>query len=370
MNAALATTFLLLAPSAYAASTSQRQHHLAPDNECNLCSRNVTLLLATGRSGSTSLLEAINSLPGVALRGESDASLFGAWDLYRRAIRPDLTANEFAPVEHGYISNHRLLCSLQSFFFELASPANLSNTVKTGRARGPVTIYGFKELVMPSQTIYSQAPDAHEHRPDAPDGWFNFTLALFPCANIIFNYRRDTSRQANSTFFEYTNTSAATLKRTNEIIEGWHERVWRIRSAAAAAAAAADSSGSSSSVHSAIATAAADTVAAAAAAASASSSAAAAATDVRAQRQQKGEPAAAAASDVRAPRSYMMALEEFTPKGMTQLARWLGFPECTYLALPHANDPDVAPGTSDRDLVHGDRYHSDYEHVRLECGGQ
>ena len=73
MNAALATTFLLLAPSAYAASTSQRQHHLAPDNECNLCSRNVTLLLATGRSGSTSLLEAINSLPGVALRGESDA---------------------------------------------------------------------------------------------------------------------------------------------------------------------------------------------------------------------------------------------------------------------------------------------------------
>ena len=67
MNAALATTFLLLAPSAYAASTSQRQHHLAPDNECNLCSRNVTLLLATGRSGSTSLLEAINSLPGVAL---------------------------------------------------------------------------------------------------------------------------------------------------------------------------------------------------------------------------------------------------------------------------------------------------------------
>ena len=40
-----------------------------PNGACDLCAREFIIVLATGRSGSTSLLETLNSLPGVQLRG-------------------------------------------------------------------------------------------------------------------------------------------------------------------------------------------------------------------------------------------------------------------------------------------------------------
>ena len=56
---------------------------------CDLCDRRFVFVIATGRSGSTSVLETINSLPGVHLRGENGASLLGAMDLYKRSLWPE-----------------------------------------------------------------------------------------------------------------------------------------------------------------------------------------------------------------------------------------------------------------------------------------
>ena len=39
--------------------------------QCNLCSDNWVFILSTGRAGSTSILEALNSLPATRLRGEN-----------------------------------------------------------------------------------------------------------------------------------------------------------------------------------------------------------------------------------------------------------------------------------------------------------
>jgi hypothetical protein len=63
--------------------------------------------------------------------------------------------------------------------------------------------------------------------------------------------------------------------------------------------------------------------------------------------------------------AYTMALEDLNEEGATRLARWAGF-NCTFDALPHANDPDV-PSLAAQNANNGGRYHDDYSSVRLSC---
>ena len=62
--------------------------------------------------------------------------------------------------------------------------------------------------------------------------------------------------------------------------------------------------------------------------------------------------------------SYVVALEEFNEEGATRLARWAGF-NCTFHALPHANDPEVQGMPSIQSL--SGKYHDDYASVQLSC---
>ena len=57
-----------------------------PGVRCDLCEGRHVFVLGTGRSGSTTILEALNSLPGVALSGENHASLEAAEELFRCAL--------------------------------------------------------------------------------------------------------------------------------------------------------------------------------------------------------------------------------------------------------------------------------------------
>lgn len=57
-----------------------------PGVRCDLCEGRHVFVLGTGRSGSTTILEALNSLPGVDLSGENHASLEAAEELFRCAL--------------------------------------------------------------------------------------------------------------------------------------------------------------------------------------------------------------------------------------------------------------------------------------------
>ena len=54
---------------------------------CDLCAEQWVFVLATGRSGSTSIVEALNSLPGVSLANENQASLDASATLLERYLR-------------------------------------------------------------------------------------------------------------------------------------------------------------------------------------------------------------------------------------------------------------------------------------------
>jgi len=227
------------------------------------------------------------------MRGENNATLWAAYDMYRRTISGGLYETHFAVKEHGTLSEHRLLCSLQDFFVDFDPPT------KRFRNR-PVRVHGFKELVLPRPIANHQQTepfeDAVAHLPDEPDDWLDFARALFPCGRFVFNLRRNTSAQAESAFFRTKRIDAPALQRTNDAMARWHERL-------------------------------------------------------------------AAAGQ----HSYVMALEDLDEVGATRLARWAGF-NCTFHALPHANDPEVLGMPSIRTNADtGGQYHDDYASVRLSC---
>ena len=190
---------------------------------CNLCAHEWTFVLSTGRSGSTSLLDALNALPGVQLSGENGASLLGAMDMYLRA-RESATSGTVSDGArmHGAISEQQLLCSLQEWFVLLeGSSITTSGSVPSMR--------GFKELLLNvggRDFKREVIPELSQPQPEANmttldemshaaanflhlpatggshEAWHDFLTRLFPCARVVWSVRRDTRAQANSAFHQ------------------------------------------------------------------------------------------------------------------------------------------------------------------------
>jgi len=181
---------------------------------CDLCGRDFLVVLATGRSGSTSLMEALNSLPGVNLRGENSASIVAAQELYERATKTGLAASDRAALEHGPLDEQRLLCKLQDFFVAFDPP--------TARRPNVAHVHGFKELVLPSSLA---ANTTRQHLPDSPDGWVDFMQKLFPCGRFVLNYRRNSTVQASAAFYDNFPVKSDELANVNSKFLQWHDRL-------------------------------------------------------------------------------------------------------------------------------------------------
>ena len=126
---------------------------------CDLCSQKwVFVFSAGGRTGSTSLLEGLNALPGVSLTGENFAVLNDLRatyakvnELVRRNKKNKDVAAFFLPKTHGM--RKQTLCAQQAIMAGLAGAAlvNRSSESEENVWSGD-QIYGFKELVEPPST--------------------------------------------------------------------------------------------------------------------------------------------------------------------------------------------------------------------------
>ena len=237
---------------------------------CDLCARSWIFVLSSGRSGSTSLLEAVNRLPHVHLSGENNAALMPAMELYKRAKA--FKKQQGAAFEHGNLSLTSVLCSLQQTFLAL-DPASDPTDMAAVR--------GFKELMVPVKN----AGGNPRHLAANNTEWLTFLDTLFPCAKIIFNIRANVTEQSGSAFYKKQGVSTAELQRVNQhMLAAHHAR------------------GGS--------------------------------------------------------RSYLIRLEDFSTGELTKMAHWLGFPDCSYTSIPHANDATAG---------NKKEYHADYDGVNVEC---
>ena len=170
---------------------------------CNLCEQKwVFVLSAAGRSGSTSLLEGLNALPGVSLSGENLGLLSQMQEQFDRVDRlvsmnePGKKAAFSLPEWRG--RRMHTLCAQQSI---MASLAGGNGSFVASAMGGRDQIFGFKELIeLPSFEADGPFPGEFPHLEVSARkrAWVSFLEQLFPCSRLVLNLRRDTAAQARA----------------------------------------------------------------------------------------------------------------------------------------------------------------------------
>lgn len=175
--------------------------NIAPSNlPCDLChDNNWLLVVATGRSGSTTVMDMLNAIPGVLIVGENDGYITKIGTAFKQlALYPKGTFQKpYSAWWQTTTSFDHLLCNIQSMARNLVG--NVDPTQK-------LTFIGWKEI------RYFTIDD------------LNLITTLFPCAKFVVNYRLDVDSQSQSAFYGVRPDRDAvirTLAKHNELYIRW-----------------------------------------------------------------------------------------------------------------------------------------------------
>lgn len=149
-----------------------------------LCSNKFLFIITIGRSGSTSLLNMVNSISGIYLGGEIGDILYSLINIYNVVQKlPQKENKKYQSIgswQHVSIKKSDLYYHLQEIVKCINPPPinGVENTV----------IRGFKELRWDGENLH-------------------IIKKIFPCSRIIFNYRKNHQLQykslSNKKGFEY-----------------------------------------------------------------------------------------------------------------------------------------------------------------------
>jgi len=176
---------------------------------CNPCDQEWLFVLGTGRSGSTTLMDMLNLLPGVSLAGEDGGTILDFQHL-REAYE---AAGAFRVEHHQRHRHHQhqengdaarkvfrdaFSCMVQDYYAQTMLPFDVDR--QQGIALGLVR--GFKEI------RYSDVDKMGYMKT------FKFLKDIFPCSKIVINWREDADAQMHSGFYAniWTNKAAAVTK--------------------------------------------------------------------------------------------------------------------------------------------------------------
>mmetsp|Transcript_42150 Transcript_42150/g.132079 ORF Transcript_42150/g.132079 Transcript_42150/m.132079 type:complete len:273 (-) Transcript_42150:246-1064(-) len=135
---------------------------------CDLCARKWLFVIATGRSGSTTVEQMLNALPQVQITGEH-AGAFKYWRKLWEGM--EITnSRKTMPFLHEHVSQNMFYCHIQDWYWK-----HSDGTCKNGEA----TVHGFKEV---------------RYNDRANIDWLK---EVFPCAKFIFSYREDVSHYSS-----------------------------------------------------------------------------------------------------------------------------------------------------------------------------
>jgi hypothetical protein len=203
---ATSLTFLFSTPHTLLLALPRRGHAIvAPSTRASycpwctsnpiLCARKFLFVVATGRSGSTTVMGMLNGIPGVFLSGENNEEVTRLRELYearaasRRAIQAATSAaasNETAAVT---IANQYEILSVQQWIWEANLPPVFIDPTPA--------IVGFKEIRWTPEDIA-------------------FIQQVCPCSRFVINARRDARKQAESSFYQASATPLQDVERANQ----------------------------------------------------------------------------------------------------------------------------------------------------------
>jgi len=182
--------------------------------QCDLCRQDWVIILATGRSGSTSVLQMLNALPGFFVAGEHAGTINDLMHVWRNIFRNKgaplgwpskdplvgfkSDTQSIGPWFHAEHSEMKVLCTLQSAAQLLLGEVDTST----------YSTLGFKEIRYASPDI------------------LDFLTRLFPCARFIVNVRKNIEAQASSAFWNRTTYDDAvkTLETETRNLREWQAK--------------------------------------------------------------------------------------------------------------------------------------------------
>ena len=178
---------------------------------CEPCKNKYLFVLATGRSGSTTIMAMLNLLPGIRIAGENNDVMYD----FQTMVNNLTSLSNFkigSDVKNGCWFHERIekasfACPAQ----ELLRTINPPNTELQKLGKDDAFITGFKEIRWLR----------HEEFKGDVSKFLDTYLPLFPCSRFIFSIRSDVKNQAKSGFYgvESPNSTEAELflKHLNDI---------------------------------------------------------------------------------------------------------------------------------------------------------
>lgn len=163
------------------------------------CEQNWVFQVSTGRSGSTSLMEMVNDLPGAYMAGENSGMFGSLYQLHIDSIQTNGHGQKRGGTAwwHHQIDQNELKKLSRAY---LAAAIGLNGTIA-------YSLVGFKEI------RWSGTAE------------LDFLMSLFPCAKVLVNIRRDVVAQSSSGMFrKKKNRSSASFANMNELLETWQKR--------------------------------------------------------------------------------------------------------------------------------------------------
>ena len=158
---------------------------------CEPCKRKFLIVIATGRSGSTTLINMLNLLPNVRMAGENNGHLFHGMsaintlkDTYEYKI--DSRSEVRGAWRHHPIPRMAMTCPVQNMYETMNPPPEKVMNLRNGFDDSD-TILGFKTVRFHGNKF----GETHEESTD-------FLLETFPCAKFIINIRGDVASQLKS----------------------------------------------------------------------------------------------------------------------------------------------------------------------------
>ena len=145
---------------------------------CDLCRDRWLFVVASGRSGSTTMMEMLTSIPGVYMAGENGDLAGSLFEIQQSLATRTSTSNK----------NQK--CLLQHLAKEII-----------GSISKDIQIIGWKEIRYTNIKV------------------LRFMRRIFPCAQFVVNLRHNVSAQHRSAF--QARVDIATLKHQHDMLSSW-----------------------------------------------------------------------------------------------------------------------------------------------------
>jgi hypothetical protein len=200
----LLTILLTLLPTACAAVDLDIQGSPYEEDPRKKGCTPMLMVLAVGRSGSTTILEMLELVPQLRLRGESFA-LLGFSDFLGGTHNGNRMEAEEGPWEHDALDWEHVYAAWQNFYLSIIPGYPPSAD------EGPV-VFGTKEVA----------------------GWEVEHLQeyekLFPCARFVLSVRKDLQAESRSAFYHHTPNAFKVVTQKTAALRKWQTHLGNDRS--------------------------------------------------------------------------------------------------------------------------------------------